>query len=489
MPLSDLPREIVLDIADQLDDADLDALARTNSQIYQFLNKYLYRRDVTRRWSSRSLTWAWQIAPGADTVVATSTVQRAVDAGGHLDPIPDNFHYALQNSAERGHVNLVAALLKLDGINPNYCRGGSALALAALLGHSDVVDLLLAVSNIDPNVKDETDATPLLCACRGGDTSVVRQILVRDDIDLNTIGYYGLMTPLLFAMEDGNMEVINLLLSKDGIDINLRPKFNIGPFMMAIRWRLMEVVESLFARHELDLNVVDDRGDHLLLYSMGLGLDKVKLILDRTNVDPNFVGVHGLTALMMACSVDKEDLDLIEFLLDQGIDVNRQDHDGMTPFCHAVHNGRSKVVKFLLDRDDMDPNLPDARGHTPLFYVVRGNLSAVADMILWKKGIDIHASGGNLSVTDLLLRKKGIDINARNNHGSTALAYACTIYPNDDVGVDFVRILLSHRDIDPNIVDNNGFSALSKVIELGRTQGKNKYRQEIESLLRAAGAR
>ena len=89
-------------------------------------------------------------------------------------------------------------------------------------------------------------------------------------------------------------------------------------------------------------------------------------------------------------------------------------------------------------------------------------------------------------MTDLLLRKKGIDINARNNHGSTALAYACTIYPNDDVGVDFVRILLSHRDIDPNIVDNNGFSALSKVIEL---QGKNKYRQEIESLLRAAGAR
>ena len=350
MPLSDLPREIVLDIADQLDDADLDALARTNSQIYQFLNKYLYHRDVTRRWS-RSLTWVWAIA---DTVEATSTVQRAVDAGRHLDPIPDNFYYALRNSAERGHVNLVAALLKLDGINPNYCRGcgGGALALAALRGRSDVVDLLLAVSNIDPNVKDEKDATPLLCACWKGHTSVVRQLLVRDDIDLNTIGYYGLMTPLLFAMEDRNMEVINLLLSKDGIDINLRPESNVAPLMMAIRWGLMEVVESLFARHELDLNVVDDRGDHLLLYSMGLGLDKVKLILDRTNVDPNFVGFYGLTALMMACSVDKEDLDLIEFLLDQGIDVNQRDHDGMTSFCHAVHNGRSKVVKFLLDRDD-----------------------------------------------------------------------------------------------------------------------------------------
>ena len=48
MPLSNLPTESIFDIADRLDNADINALARTNRQIYQFLNKYLYRRDVTR---------------------------------------------------------------------------------------------------------------------------------------------------------------------------------------------------------------------------------------------------------------------------------------------------------------------------------------------------------------------------------------------------------------------------------------------------------
>ena len=48
MLLSDLPTESILDMADRLDNANINALARTNSQIYQFLNKYLYRRDVTR---------------------------------------------------------------------------------------------------------------------------------------------------------------------------------------------------------------------------------------------------------------------------------------------------------------------------------------------------------------------------------------------------------------------------------------------------------
>ena len=433
MPLSDLPAELVLDIADQLDDASMNALACTNSQIYQFLNTYLYRRDVTRL-RSRSMTWA--IRDGVE-----ATVQQALDAGGHLDPIPESFHIALIDSASQGDVNTVAALLKLDGINPNF--------------------------------RDLWGNTPLYRACLRGRTPVVRQLLARDDIDLNTV-LNSELTPLLTAIESRNMEVINLLLSKDGIDVNLRPEKNITPLMKAIQLRLMEVVESLFARDDLDFNVVDHRGDHLLLHSMGLGLDKVKLILNRSNVDPDFAGDNGYTALMTACFMNefKEDLDTIEFLLDQGIDVNRRDANGTTAFCHAVRSCHPKVIKLLLDQDNMDPNLPDNHGYTALFYAV----------------------GINLPVVDLLLRTEGINVNARNIRGSTALAHACTLpWPGC---VDSVRLILSHPDTDPNILDNNGVSALSKVIELQRTwatnrgtRGLNNYLQRIESLLRAAGAR
>jgi hypothetical protein len=41
----------------------------------------------------------------------------------------------------------------------------------------------------------------------------------------------------------------------------------------------------------------------------GLGLDKVKLILDRTNIDPDLMGAYGRTPLMMACSMEGEDLE------------------------------------------------------------------------------------------------------------------------------------------------------------------------------------
>ena len=86
MPLSDLPREIVLDIADQLNDAGMNALAYTNSQMYQLLNKYLYCRDVTRAWTlSRSLAWATKNGVEA-------TVQRAVGAARHLSNPTELLH-------------------------------------------------------------------------------------------------------------------------------------------------------------------------------------------------------------------------------------------------------------------------------------------------------------------------------------------------------------------------------------------------------------
>jgi hypothetical protein len=94
MPLSDLPTESILDIADRLDNAGINALARTNSQIYQFLNKYLYRRDVTRVMCKKSRSLTWAIKNGME-----ATAQWAVVAGGHLDPIPESFQVALADAA------------------------------------------------------------------------------------------------------------------------------------------------------------------------------------------------------------------------------------------------------------------------------------------------------------------------------------------------------------------------------------------------------
>src|SRR6267378_702244 len=98
MALSKVPREIMLDIADELDDQGLSALARTTSELHCLLNGHLYLRDVTRP-SSKSLTWV--VENGVEDIIVTKIVQQAVAVGQHFNLIPESIHMALQDAANR----------------------------------------------------------------------------------------------------------------------------------------------------------------------------------------------------------------------------------------------------------------------------------------------------------------------------------------------------------------------------------------------------
>jgi hypothetical protein len=74
MALSKAPKEIILNIADELDDPWVSgALARITSELYYLLNRHLYHQDVAKP-LSKLLTWA------AENGVE-DTVQKAVDIG------------------------------------------------------------------------------------------------------------------------------------------------------------------------------------------------------------------------------------------------------------------------------------------------------------------------------------------------------------------------------------------------------------------------
>lgn len=74
--------------------------------------------------------------------------------------------------------------------------------------------------------------------------------------------------------------------------------------MLATRHRSVRVVKSLLTRNDLDPNIANSYGDHVLHFSVFLGRAIVKSLLDHpANVNPNVVGGNGLnrTALMEAC--------------------------------------------------------------------------------------------------------------------------------------------------------------------------------------------
>ena len=93
----------------------------------------------------------------------------------------------LREAIEENRISEALTLLKDNpGLNVNFDLGGgwSYLHTASFSGHAEVMKVLLAYSDINVNVKDNTGSTPVSCGCRFGRLSVVKLLLKDPRVDL-----------------------------------------------------------------------------------------------------------------------------------------------------------------------------------------------------------------------------------------------------------------------------------------------------------------
>jgi ankyrin repeat protein len=227
-------------------------------------------------------------------------------------------------------------------------------------------------------------------------------------------------------------------------------------------------VESLLAREDFDPNIVTDSGEYALGNAAYRGdVDVMKLLLDRPDVDPNFAGgSDGTTPLILGARFP----DVVKLLLSQQcIDVNYQENsDNLNTALieTAYYYSCVESAKLLLERDDINVNIPNSNGQTVLHCA---------------------CLNGSLKMVDLLLKRDDIDLNTRDVVGNTPLALACRNVQGRG-GISIIRSLLSHRNMDPNILNRNGDSILADFMKYRHRMG-SRYVDKIESLLRMAGAR
>ena len=357
----------------------MNALARTSYRIYNSLNGYLYRRDVTRQGSSLQ----WGVLNENE-----GTIKHATAAGHYLDPLPLCYRKALEVAILEGDEKMVKLLLEVDidmnsvmpwsynpppllmaieeyqiaivglllaspNVDPNIKTPETdepALLVACKKGYDDMVEQFLTRDDVDVNAQDKQHVSPLHCACNMDYVGIARRLLARDDIDINAFGFPEGSTPLAIASLSQEPDIVNLLLAKDGIKVNLQDDNGETPLFAAARARSVRVMESLLARDDLDPNV----------HEFNL----------------------GRTALMEVCQRE-EGLDLVKLLLDkEGIDLNKQDNSGYTALSLAVESDNFEAAKLLLARPDINPNLRNDQGQTALSIAYRQNSPSMVNLLL-----------------------------------------------------------------------------------------------------------
>ena len=137
------------------------------------------------------------------------------------------------------------------------------------------------------------------------------------------------------------------------------------------------------------------------------------------------------------------DINKLQELLNRGIDINIVDKHGNTAL-HIAAYGYNDLLKLLLVQPNIDINIKNDLGRTPLMAYCKNN----------------H----NIEILKLFLSRDDLEYNIQDDDGNTAFIYACLEQLRY---IDFIKVLLDTGKIDLNIVNHDGNAALYYTVTYG----------------------
>ncbi|XP_049851258.1 uncharacterized protein LOC126325820 [Schistocerca gregaria] len=211
--------------------------------------------------------------------------------------------------------------------------------------------LLLDDINIRvPSFKSSQQKTPLLAAACNGHFEVVKILVEYDRECLSDSTIQGLNALHLACNASGSPELVRYLVEQ-GIDVNSVSKDSYRPIHYATLFDRFDLVQLL----------------------KELGAD-----------------IHALTDLnknIVSISAETRGIEILEWALDQGVNPNVLDTDGLAPIHRVARNGFLDSAAVLLRSKNVDVNAVNHPGYTAIEEADRRNMSALA-FYLWDHGYD-----------------------------------------------------------------------------------------------------
>ncbi|EAY05872.1 hypothetical protein TVAG_284550 [Trichomonas vaginalis G3] len=310
----------------------------------------------------------------------------------------------------------------------------------------------------DINNFDSPDGNCLLCLC-GTCFDMFVKFLCEHGADANIFDSQG-HTPIYYATEYCESKNMKILI-EHGADI-FKAKYEdnqMNILMKACKSNDLEVVKTIMDCKDRPefykfLKETDIDGKTSLHFAIGSGnIEIIDLLID-SGLDINCADRAKCTPFMVACHIHGNDINLLKHLIEKGADIHKKDHIGCTCLSYLVDEEQLEGLKFLVEQG-ADINVRNQLGTTPLLKVADTNNTEIAKYLIEKganvnytgyKGISplMKASKHNCLGTIKLLLEHGADRYKTNDEGMNCLEFAISAN-----SYDAVKLLLENG-IDPN---------------------------------------
>ena len=262
-----------------------------------------------------------------------------LSAASSISPIPRGGFSALHFAAREGDVETVRVMLD-GGVDMNYGDVDNTSALVvAIMNKQFTLAKFLIDRGADPNIVDAA-----------GRTALYASIDIRNE-DWSTLPNRPLEDPL------PSLEIVKALLAR-GAKVD-------APLKRALPGRSgMDAGDTSLGDGTTPLMRAARSGDHQV----------IRMLLEK-GADPKLATRDGSTALLFAAGVGYRDkntrgseadaLESVKVLMAAGLDLKQTTNRGENTLHGAANRGSDLIVQFLLDQG-MDVNATNKQGFTPL---------------------------------------------------------------------------------------------------------------------------
>ena len=189
---------------------------------------------------------------------------------------------------------------------------------------------------------------------------------------LHCISYFGIA------------EVANTLIETKRFDVNQRDSAGVTPLIWAARYGHEKMVELLLRERHVQPDWYDMNYRRTALsWAAGNGhVEVVRLFLGPGFVNPGGAGRRWRKRALLASLLHGK----------RCVNPDSLSESGRTPLSWAAENGHEGVVKLLLERQDVNPDIRDAEfGRTLLSWAAGNGREGIVELLLERKDVDPYS--------------------------------------------------------------------------------------------------
>ena len=278
------------------------------------------------------------------------TLRLLVESGAEVGQRDRAGLSALVRAARGGHLAVLEHLVSCDWMAGTQHLGlpeaaQQAAVAAASFGHTELLEFLLDMAEVQVDNVDTLQKETMLCAAASAGRLDCCEALVRRGAGMSGKDLKG-ATPLHRAAKEGQWTTVELLV-KAGAEVGQADTEGRTALMIAAMEGHMGVMELLLGKNA-KIERVDSSGLTATMWAALMGQEQsVELLLGQggtiTTEDQ-----EGRTALDLAAQ--QGETSMVALLMDHGADMEHMDRSGLRPLDRAISARNSEVVACFLRR-------------------------------------------------------------------------------------------------------------------------------------------